>query len=205
MPPRAPKPISEASLHQAALRYLERFAASAEMVRRVLARRVERAVRAELLERTDGARLVEQVVARLVAAGLIDDGVFAEARSRSLRRRGASERAIRARLGAQGLSGERIGTALAALRDDSPDPEFAAALQLARRRRLGPFRAGDRTAYRLRDLNVMARAGFSGEIARRVIDAATPTAPPPSSPTGSSVEALVGPGNTRPRRTMSQE
>jgi regulatory protein len=174
MPRRVPKPVSEASLHQAALHYLERFAASGAMVRRVLARRVERAARAALIERDDGARLVERVIARLLAAGLIDDGVFAEARSRSLRRRGASERAIRARLGAQGLSGERIQTALAALRDDGPASELGAALILARRRRIGPFRAGGRAAYRLRDLSVLARAGFSGEIARRVIDAADP-------------------------------
>src|SRR5581483_11780996 len=94
----APKPITETGLHEAALRYLERFAASGEMVRRVLARRVERAVRGGLAERSDGARLIERVIARLLAAGLIDDAGFAAARTRSLHRRGASTRAIRARL-----------------------------------------------------------------------------------------------------------
>jgi regulatory protein len=177
MPRGAPKAISEAGLQQAALAYLERFAASAEMVRRVLARRVERAARAGLTERADGARLVERVVARLVGARLIDDAGFAEARTRSLHRRGASARAIRVRLAAQGLSDDQVQAALAALRADDPEPELAAALQLARRRRIGPFRPADRAAHRLRDLGVMARAGFSGEIARQVIDAADPTSP----------------------------
>jgi len=172
MPRGAPKAISEAGLQAAALAYLERFAASAEMVRRVLARRVERAARAGLTERADGAQLIERVVARLVAARLIDDAGFAEARTRSLHRRGASARAIRARLATQGLSADLAQAAFAALRAESADPELAAALQLARRRRLGPFRPADRAAYRLRDLGVMARAGFSGEIARQVIDAA---------------------------------
>jgi regulatory protein len=172
MPRGAPKPISETGLQEAALAYLARFAASAEMVRRVLARRVERAVHAGLAERADGTRLVERVVAKLVAARLIDDAGFAETRTRSLHRRGASTRAIRARLATQGVSGDQAKAALAALQADGPDPELAAALQLARRRRLGPFRLGDRAAHRLRDLGVMARAGFSGEIARRVIDAA---------------------------------
>ena len=172
VPPRAPKPITEAGLHAAALRYLERFAASAEMVRRVLARRVERAVRAGLTERADGTRLIGRVVGRLVAVGVVDDAGFAEAKTRSLNRRGASTRAIRARLAAQGLGAEQVGAALAALQADGGDPELAAAVALARRRRLGPFRAGDRAAHRLRDLGVLARAGFGGEVARRVIDAA---------------------------------
>lgn len=170
--PRAPKAITEAGLHAAALRYLERFAASAEMVRRVLARRVERAARAGLTERADGRRLIERVVGRLAAAGVIDDAGFAEAKTRSLNRRGASARAIRARLAAQGLGAEQVGAALAALQAEGGDPELAAAVALARRRRLGPFRADDRAAHRLRDLGVMARAGFGGEVARRVIDAA---------------------------------
>jgi len=172
MPRGTPKPISETSLHEAALAYLGRFAASAEMVRRVLARRVERAVRAGLAERADGTRLVDRVMTRLVAARLIDDAGFAEARTRSLHRRGASARAIRARLATQGVSSDQAQAALATLQADAADPELAAALQLARRRRLGPFRPADRAAHRLRDLGVMARAGFSSEIAHRVIDAA---------------------------------
>lgn len=166
-----PPPLTETGLHEAALRYLGRFAASAEMVRRVLGRRVERAARAGLAERADGMRLIERVLARLAAARLLDDAGFAAARAQSLHRRGASTRAIRARLAAQGVPTDQIGAALGALASDTGDVELAAARALARRRRLGPFRAADRAAHRLRDLGVMARAGFSGAVARRVIDA----------------------------------
>src|SRR5258706_7739985 len=167
-----PKPVTEASLHQAALRYLERFAASGEMIRRVLARRVERAARAGVVERDAGRRVVERVLARLAAAQLVDDGTFAALRTQSLQRRGGSTRAIRARLAAQGVGRDAIDAALAARQAEAADPELAAAVALARRRRLGPFRLGDRPAHRQRDLGVLARAGFGGEVARRVIDAA---------------------------------
>jgi regulatory protein len=164
---RAPKPITDASLHNAALRYLERFAASAEMVRRVLQRRVERAARAGVTERDVGRGVVERVLARLAAAGLLDDGAFAVARVQTLQRQGASTRAIRARLAAQGLAGAAIDDALTTRRadmaDPAGDPELQAALRLARR-------------HRMKDLGVMARAGFAGDVARRVIDADDPTA-----------------------------
>ncbi|MBI3516100.1 MAG: RecX family transcriptional regulator [Proteobacteria bacterium] len=166
-----PKPVTEASLHQAALRYLERFAASGEMIRRVLARRVERAARAGVVERAAGARLIERVLTRLATARLVDDGGFAAVRAQSLQRRGGSTRAIRARLAAQGVARDAIDAALAARRAEAADPELDAAVALARRRRLGPFRAGDRAAHRQRDLGVLARAGFEGAVARRVIDA----------------------------------
>jgi len=171
-PPRTtPKPISEAGLHAAALAYLERFDASTEMVRRVLRRRVERAARAGVAERSAGAAQVERVLARLAAARLLDDAAFAARRADSLQRRGASVRGIEARLGAQGIDREAIRSVLATQHAADGDPELAAALQLARRRRLGPFRASDRAAHRRRDLGVLARAGFSAAIAHRIVDA----------------------------------
>ena len=171
---RPAKPVSEAGLHTAALGYLERFDASTEMVRRVLLRRVERAVRAGLGERPAGAALVERVLARLAAARLLDDAAFAARRADGLRRRGASARAIQGRLGAQGIDREVIRSALATPDAAAGDPELAAAVELARRRRLGPFRAGDRAAHRRRDLGVLARAGFSAAIAHRIVDAPDP-------------------------------
>ena len=55
--------------------------------------------------------------------------------------------------------------------------EWQAAVALARRRRLGPFRPEkDRKDKRLRDLAAMARAGFAFDIAKKVIDAKDPDA-----------------------------
>jgi regulatory protein len=141
------------------------------MVRRVLGRRVERAARAGIAERTEGARLVARVIARLAAARLLDDAAFAARRADGLSRRGGSARAIRARLAAQGVARAEIDAALATRTDAHADAELAAAVALARRRRLGPFRVADRAAHRQRDLGVLARAGFARAVAHRVVDA----------------------------------
>ena len=48
---------------------------------------------------------------------------------------------------------------------------------MARRRRLGPYRPAEaRKDQRLRDLATMARAGFAYDVARKVVDAASPDA-----------------------------
>jgi regulatory protein len=83
-----------------------------------------------------------------------------------LRRRGGSARAIQAKLSAKGVD----RTAIAAALEGEDGDEEQAALAFARRRRLGPFRPGERAPYRDKDLAAMARAGFRFDVARGVID-----------------------------------
>ena len=158
-----------------ALHYLQRFSASAESLRRVLMRRVERAVRLDGDDGAQGAAMVDALIARYLQSGLLDDRRFAEAKGRSLYRQGGSTRAIRQRLAAKGVATETIEAALDDLRQaeesTSDELDFAAAVALARRRRLGPYRPdGQRLSTRNGDLAALGRAGFSWEIARRVID-----------------------------------
>lgn len=171
---RGPRKATETSLTNAALFYLQRFASSSENLRRVLLRRVARSARHHGTDPAEGASLVDAIVARFEQNGLLDDLTYAEARARSLHRRGASTRMIRAGLRQKGVAGDAIEAALAALAEEIGDPELAAAVALARRRRLGPHRtAGRRESHREKDLAALARAGFSYDIARQVIEAET--------------------------------
>ena len=169
---RQPKKATAKHLENVALWYLQRFAASADSLRRVLLRRVERSARAHGTDREEGAVLVEDIVARFRASGLLDDRLYAEGRARSLHRRGISARAIGVRLRAKGVGADDIDAALAALTDEAPEPDLAAAIAYARRRRIGPYRTrGDRAELRERDLAALARQGFAYDTARRVIEA----------------------------------
>jgi regulatory protein len=178
-PPRHAPAISDAVLERSALRYLERFSASSGQLRRVLLRRIKRAemLGIEPLEADAARRHVETLVARLLASGILDDRRFAEAQAQSLRRRGNSGRGIRQRLAAKGLDRGFVEDALETIEPDGDTSELAAACVLARRRRLGPYRAaGTRRDFRQKDLAALARAGFSLEIARRVLAARDPEA-----------------------------
>lgn len=168
------RPIAPEYLEKAALAYLERFASSAENLSRVLMRRVERAARAGISDRDEGRRLVDALVARYCARGLLDDRLYAEGRARSLHRQGRPRAEIARRLAAKGVASDDIDAAIESLSQDVADVDLAAAVAFARRRRIGPFRTNARDAYRDRDLAALGRAGFPYEIARRIMEAESP-------------------------------
>jgi regulatory protein len=161
-----PTPVTEAYLQRVALAYLERFASSSENLKRVLQRRVARRCRLRDEDPAPFAAMIDEVVEKSRRTGLVNDRQYAENRAATLRRRGGSARAIGAKLAAKGIDRETIAQAL----EGEPEDEERAAHALARRRRLGPYNRGDRKAARAKDLASLARAGFSYDVARRVID-----------------------------------
>lgn len=176
--PRRLGPAPDAqTLHDAALAHLARYAATEAGLRRVLERRVDRWQRqaqrtgldAEAIATQAAAAVhaVREVVARLVKAGAVNDAAYAESRARSLVRAGRSHRAVSAYLVAKGVDPTTAATAMPA-QDES---ELAAALVLARKRRIGPFRQGQAPdeAGRRRELGVLARAGFSRSVAHQAL------------------------------------
>ena len=160
------KPPDRQELHEAALRHLARYAATAVGLTRVLDRRIARwaATGGEPEAAAEARREARAVVTRLVEAGAVDDAGFAAVRAHRLARSGRSRRAVAAHLAARGVD---AATAQAALTGD----ELASALVQARRRRIGPFRVGavaDGEARR-RELAVLARAGFPRDVAERAL------------------------------------
>ncbi|MEE1612932.1 regulatory protein RecX [Microvirga sp. CF3016] len=162
-----PRKVTPAYLQRAALAYLERYASSAENLRRVLRRKVDKRCRLRGEDPAEFHELIDEVVAKSLRSGLIDDTRYAQARVATLRRRGGSARAIQAKLSAKGVDRSTIAEAL---EGEDGDEEQAAARAFARRRKLGPFRPGERAPYRDKDLAAMARAGFRFDVARNVID-----------------------------------
>jgi regulatory protein len=160
-----------AYLQRAALAYLERYASSSENLRRVLRRKLARRLRGSDKEVGDQSlsRLIDEVVAQCIRGKLVDDTLYASGKVGSLRRKGGSARSIEARLAAKGVDRATIATVLA--EDGDPaEAEWLAAHARARRRRIGPYRTGDRAAFRDKDMGALMRAGFAFDVARRIVD-----------------------------------
>jgi regulatory protein len=174
------KPITAKYLQNAATFYLEHYPSTAEGLRRVLNRRVRRAEMAEAPVIDDVKQTIDAIVAKFVDAGVIDDKAFAQTKARALHRRGSSTRLTRQKLRFAGVDGDTLDKAMAGLDQElDTDPkqrEWQAAVALARRRRLGPFRQKERKEHRDRDLAAMARGGFEYRLAKKVIDATDPDA-----------------------------
>lgn len=168
---KTPKKISKKYLENAALYYLQRYATSATNLKRVLLRKVKKSCTFHQVPADEFVPMVDDLVTRYAAVGLIDDTVFARARVSSLRRQGRSRQEIIARLQVKGLTKPQIEAALVQVDEDQEDPEMAAALACARRKKLGPYR---KTPLRdpkdqQKELAAMGRAGFSYEIARKAL------------------------------------
>lgn len=152
--------LSEQSLSNVALFYLRRYSGSRQGLVRMLERKVKR--QAEVAP-GEAKVIIEQVVARMVAAGYVDDARMAESKTASLHRQGKSSRAIELKLREKGI--EPALAKKSAL--TTPEREFEAACLLVKKKRLGvdPER-------KQKDLAVLLRAGFSSEVARRAFQAA---------------------------------
>jgi regulatory protein len=163
-----------AALYEAALSHLARYATTRAGLERVLLRRIARWARqakgepeAIAAAETEARAAARAVVERLATAGAVNDAAFAAARARRLARAGNSRRGIAAHLLRHGVAGAELAEALPA----DPGAELLAALALARRRRIGPFRPAplaDADARR-RELAALARAGFPHAVAREAL------------------------------------
>ena len=170
---RLPKKITPGYLENSSLYYLSRFATSAENLKRVMMRKVFRSAKHHGTNPDEGQILIEDMIARYLNSGLLNDKVYAKAKAASLHRQGNSSRNIRAKLKQKGLDNEVIEIALSALTEVDVNPERAAAIHFARRRRLGPFQFNQlNDELRKKHLATMARAGFSYKIAKLIIFAA---------------------------------
>jgi regulatory protein len=159
---RPPKPLDEVRLRDLALAYVARFATSGGKLAAYLKRKLrERGWEGE--REPDIAGLV----ARYAELGYIDDAAYARAKSGDLLRRGYGPRRVSQALGEAGIDEDLRGAVAASVNEAR-----AAALQLARKRRFGPFsvQPADR-AVREKQLAAMIRAGHGFDVARAVLEA----------------------------------
>ncbi len=187
-PTRKQKKVSAEYLQRAAFYYLGRFASSRRNLERVLERKTRKRHEDFSPPNQEEAGWIIMVADKCEALGLVDDRTYAIQKARSMHRAGRSTRRIRGELNARGVGEDDVGAALAALLEalsepgdaaaDSGEVDRAAAITFARRRKFGPYRHSRMGAARLdeetrarRELAAFARAGFSYELARKILAA----------------------------------
>ncbi len=171
-----PRKVTRQYLENSAAHYLGRLAASKAHLRRLMMQKVKRSESHHGTDSVEGAGFVDEVIAKFERLGFLNDTTYAEMMARSLHGKGTPLKGIRYKLAGKGIGEDDMEKALAALEDEvrSSNLDLAAALVLARRRRLGPFLSDDREirdARRDKDMAVMARAGFSYDVVLQVLDA----------------------------------
>ncbi|WP_051228853.1 regulatory protein RecX [Pleomorphomonas oryzae] len=166
--PTDPKKLRE-KLRRSGFTYLQRYSASeahfAELMEQKL-RRWETAGYVVLGEARAGD-LVAALTAEFRELGLLDDAGFAASRVASARRKGTSRLKIALGLRAKGVDGELARTAI----EEEGTDEMVAALRFCRRRRIGPWRRGERPDRDglNKEIAMLARQGFATQLGRAAV------------------------------------
>ena len=158
----APVPIDAKRLEELALRYVGRYATSKAKLISYLARKVR-----ERGWEGGQAPDLEALANRFSDLGYVDDAAYALNKSQSLSSRGYGKRRVEEKLRLAGI-GEEEGRAA---RRHAESEAVDAALRYAKRRRIGPFSAGETDRkQRERAVAAMVRAGHSYGLARVIAD-----------------------------------
>lgn len=128
-------------------------------------------LRRRLVQKQVPAAHAEAAVARLVAAGIVDDAAYARAvaRSKALGA-GASRRRVGQELARRGVEREAAEAAIAEVWEEEAVDQSETVERLARKR-LGSLRGEDAHTQRRRLYAFLARRGYDADEIRRAIDA----------------------------------
>ena len=166
LPKRCTRRLTPESLDNAALFYLERYAASEASLRRVLLQKIRRAALRDEAFADDKAAQdslrahVETIIEKHRRLGVLNDESYAAMKVAGLRRAGGSKRKIEQKLAQKGVSASTIAQALTQEDEDSEEAELKAARAFAKKKRLGNTPKAVAT---------MARAGFSFDVVRKIL------------------------------------
>lgn len=165
------KPITQKRLMNIALYYLGRYESSAEKLRQLLKRRVAKAKMKGADIPVDILLWIDSIVLKMCQDGYISDERFASGLVSKYRAAGKSKRYIASKLHQAGIDADTQEKALAGDEDVSDeDPEMEAARRLVKKKKLGFWRNPEvRIEYRKKDLAVLARAGFSFDVATKAL------------------------------------
>ena len=166
---KAPKKITKQRLKNIALYYLERFESSVDNLRQVLRRRVnDYAFSNPDFDKSEALIWIEEILSDCERYGYISDTRFAELKIKDYLAAGKSARYIKLKLLQKGIEEALIENLL---QEQEYDPE-ALALNLAKKKKIGPFRPSEeaRREFRQKDLATLVRAGFDYDVAQRVLE-----------------------------------
>jgi len=154
-----PKKITKSRLKNIGLYYLERFESSTKNLKEVLKRRVDKyAYQNPEFNKNEAYGFIDEIVCEFENSGYVSDARFAELKVRDYLSAGKSARYIKTKLKSKGIDESSVDALIDA---QDYDPK-SAALKLAQKKHIGPFRTNedDRKLNMKKDLGILLRAGF---------------------------------------------
>lgn len=167
----APPPLTKTRLENLALRYITRYAASEAMLSRVLRNHIRKALHHDPhFDKSEAELWHVAILEKYKTNGWLNDAALTERWIEGGLKAGRSRQKLKLTLQKKGIARALIEDKIAEHAHDEDD--WNAALIFAERRHLGPYadKGGKKKeSDPQKDLRKLCRAGFSLEIARRVL------------------------------------
>ena len=117
------------------------------------------------------SEIIDKIIFNLEENKYLNDELYSDSKVRLLLRRGYSINKIKQSLINKGIDSNYIKNSIDKIKDNEIEPDFVSALKLCKRRRIGPLRPdGNRELFYKKDMGVLARAGFSFDTSKRILD-----------------------------------
>jgi len=150
--------------------YLEKYSPSKQQLRTYLFKKIVKK-KQKISSKREIFNLIDSVILSLVDQKLLSDKYYSDAKSKAFLRKGYSLNKIRYSLIKKGIDEKYIKDSISKIKENEADPDFFSAIKICKNRRIGPNREeNNRPLFYKKDISILARAGFSYEISKKVLD-----------------------------------
>ena len=150
--------------------YLEKYSPSKQQLRTYLFKKIVKK-KQKISSKREIFNLIDSVILSLVDQKLLSDKYYSDAKSKAFLRKGYSLNKIRYSLIKKGIDEKYIKYSISKIKENEADPDFFSAIKICKNRRIGPNREeNNRPLFYKKDISILARAGFSYEISKKVLD-----------------------------------
>ena len=158
------------NLKDLAYSYLEKYSPSKQQLKVYLLKKFLTKFNSTQSKK-DISNLIDTILNNLESNKLINDEMYSDSKARMMLRRGYSVNKINQSLKNKGIKYEYIKKSLDKIKSNNIEPDFVSALKLCKRRRVGPMRpAANRELFYKKDMGILARAGFSYDMSKRILE-----------------------------------
>ncbi len=150
--------------------YLEKYSPSKQQLKTHLFKKIVKK-KQKISSKKEIFNLIDSVIFSLVDQKLLSDKYYSDAKSKAFLRKGYSLNKIRYSLIKKGIDEKYIKASISKIKENEADPDFFSAIKMCKKRRIGPNREeNNRPLFYKKDISILARAGFSYEISKKVLE-----------------------------------
>jgi len=158
------------NLKDLAYTYIEKYSPSRQQLKIYLLKKYSTKFKSSESKK-ELSEVIGKVLTSLEKNSLINDEVYSDSKARMFLRRGYSINKINQSLKKKGIKDEFVKKSINKIKENTIEPDFVSALKLCKKRRIGATRPNaNRKIFYRKDMGILARAGFSFEVSKRVLD-----------------------------------